>query len=81
VALDSRTPFAAPYMTRGQHVKGVRYFGPFVDVRAVRATMDELLQAFPLRRARNTSFSTNSASSDRAFSTTSEVFGTLRGKD
>ena len=49
VALDSRTPFAAPYMTRGQHVKGVRYFGPFVDVRAVRAPMDELLQAFPLR--------------------------------
>jgi excinuclease ABC subunit C len=27
----------------------VRYFGPFVDVRALRATMDELLQAFPLR--------------------------------
>jgi excinuclease ABC subunit C len=49
VALDSRTPFAAPYLTRGQHVKGVRYFGPFVDVRALRATMDELLQAFPLR--------------------------------
>ncbi len=49
VALDYRTPFAAPYLTRGQHVKGVRYFGPFVDVRAVRATMDELLQAFPLR--------------------------------
>ncbi len=49
VALDSRTPFAAPYTTRGQHVKGVRYFGPFVDVRALRVTMDELLQAFPLR--------------------------------
>jgi excinuclease ABC subunit C len=49
VALDSRTPFAAPYITRGQHFKGVRYFGPFVDVRALRATMDELLQAFPLR--------------------------------
>jgi len=49
VALDSRTPFAAPYITRGQHVKGVRYFGPFVDVRALRVTMDELLQAFPLR--------------------------------
>ncbi|HVA52548.1 MAG TPA: excinuclease ABC subunit UvrC [Acidimicrobiales bacterium] len=49
VALDSRTPFAAPYLTRGQHVKGVRYFGPFVDVRALRVTMDELLQAFPLR--------------------------------
>ena len=49
VALDSRTPFAAPYLTRGAHVKGVRYFGPFVDVGALRTTMDELLQAFPLR--------------------------------
>ncbi|HEV3268944.1 MAG TPA: excinuclease ABC subunit UvrC [Acidimicrobiales bacterium] len=49
VALDSRTPFAAPYITRAQHVKGVRYFGPYVDVRALRVTMDELLQAFPLR--------------------------------
>jgi excinuclease ABC subunit C len=49
VALDSRTPFAAPYITRGPHSKGVRYFGPFADVRALRVTMDELLQAFPLR--------------------------------
>ncbi|HET8991246.1 MAG TPA: excinuclease ABC subunit UvrC [Acidimicrobiales bacterium] len=49
VALDSRTPFAAPYVTRGAHVKGVRYYGPFVDVGALRTTMDELLQAFPLR--------------------------------
>jgi excinuclease ABC subunit C len=49
VALDTRTDFAAPYITRGKHVKGVRYFGPFVDVRALRTTMDELIQAFPLR--------------------------------
>jgi excinuclease ABC subunit C len=49
VALDSRTAFAAPYTTRAQHQRGVRYFGPFVDVRALRVTMDELLQAFPLR--------------------------------
>jgi len=27
VALDTRTDFAAPYITRGKHVKGVRYFG------------------------------------------------------
>ena len=27
----------------------MRYFGPFVDVRALRVTMDELIQAFPLR--------------------------------
>ena len=49
VALDTRTDFPVPYLTRGRHVKGVRYFGPFVDVRALRVTMDELLQAFPLR--------------------------------
>jgi len=49
VALDTRVDFAAPYLTRGKHVKGVRYFGPFVDVRALRTTMDELIQAFPLR--------------------------------
>ncbi|MFZ0769637.1 MAG: excinuclease ABC subunit UvrC, partial [Acidimicrobiales bacterium] len=49
VALDSRAPFAAPYITRGQHLRGVRYFGPFVNVRALRVTMDELLEAFPLR--------------------------------
>ncbi len=49
VALDTRTDFAAPYITRGKHQRGVRYFGPFVDVRALRTTMDELIQAFPLR--------------------------------
>ncbi|HUY43844.1 MAG TPA: excinuclease ABC subunit UvrC [Acidimicrobiales bacterium] len=49
VALDGRVAFPAPYTTRGAHQKGVRYFGPFVDVRALRVTIDELLQAFPLR--------------------------------
>jgi len=49
VAIDTRVDFPAPYVTRSKHVKGVRYFGPFVDVRALRVTIDELLQAFPLR--------------------------------
>jgi len=49
VAIDSRAEFPVPYITRSSHVKGVRYFGPFVDVRALRVTIDELLQAFPLR--------------------------------
>jgi excinuclease ABC subunit C len=49
VALDTRTDFPVPYITRGRHVKGVRYFGPFVNVRALRATIEELLMAFPLR--------------------------------
>ena len=49
VAIDTRIDFPAPYTTRGKHQKGVRYFGPFVEVRALRTTMDELIQAFPLR--------------------------------
>jgi excinuclease ABC subunit C len=40
VAIDVRAEFPAPYITRGRHVKGVRYFGPFVDVRALRVTID-----------------------------------------
>jgi excinuclease ABC subunit C len=49
VAIDTRVDFPAPFTTRAKHQKGVRYFGPFVDVRALRTTMDELIQAFPLR--------------------------------
>jgi len=49
VAIDARTAFPVPYLTRAKHQRGVRYFGPFVDVRALRHTMDELLQTFPLR--------------------------------
>ena len=49
VAIDTRVDYPAPVVTRSHHVKGVRYFGPFVEVRALRATIEELLQAFPLR--------------------------------
>jgi excinuclease ABC subunit C len=49
VAIDTRVDYPAPMVTRSHHVKGVRYFGPFVEVRALRATIEELLQAFPLR--------------------------------
>ncbi len=49
VAIDARSAFPVPYITRAKHQRGVRYFGPFVDVRALRHTMDELLQTFPLR--------------------------------
>ena len=49
VAIDARSEFPVPYITRAKHQRGVRYFGPFVDVGALRHTMDELLQTFPLR--------------------------------
>lgn len=59
VAIDSRTAFPVPYITRSKHHKGVRYFGPFVDVRALRATMEELLQVFPLRSCTTSKFSSH----------------------
>ncbi len=49
VALNLRTPFPAPSITRAARVKGVRYFGPYVNVRALRCTTEELLAAYPLR--------------------------------
>ncbi len=49
VAIDLRTPYPVPSLTRSRHVRGVRYFGPFADVGSVRRVLDELAQAFPLR--------------------------------
>lgn len=36
-------------LTRGKIKKGNRYFGPYVDVRAIRETLDLLQRTFPLR--------------------------------
>ena len=49
VAIDKREAFPMPLITRSRHIRGVKYFGPFVDVRALRTCIDELLQAFPVR--------------------------------
>ena len=63
VALDSRTPFAAPYLTRAAHVKGVRYFGPFGRrARACARRWTSCCRPFRCARARSTSSTTNSAS-------------------
>ena len=56
VAIDTRSDYPVPYITRSRHQRGVRYFGPFVDVRALRHTMDELLQTFPLRSCTQSKF-------------------------
>ena len=56
VAIDSRTPFPVAYLTRARHAKGVRYFGPFIEVRPVRTMIDELLQTFPLRSCSSSKF-------------------------
>jgi excinuclease ABC subunit C len=56
LALDFRTPFARPYTTRSSHVKGVTYYGPFAHVRPLKRTIDELLQAYPLRSCSDAKF-------------------------
>lgn len=47
VTLTDRWPRSM--LTRGKIKKGNRYFGPYVDVRAIRETMDLLQRTFPLR--------------------------------
>ncbi|MGC2941548.1 MULTISPECIES: excinuclease ABC subunit UvrC [unclassified Brevibacterium] len=37
------------FITRGKRRKGVRYFGPFAQVWAIKETLDLLLRAFPMR--------------------------------
>jgi excinuclease ABC subunit C len=56
VALDQRSPFPVAYLTRARHVKGVKYFGPYIEVRPVRTMIDELLQTFPLRSCSTSKF-------------------------
>jgi excinuclease ABC subunit C len=56
LALDFRSAFARPYTTRGTHAKGVTYYGPFAHVRPLKRTIDELLQAFPLRSCSDSKF-------------------------
>jgi excinuclease ABC subunit C len=56
LALDFRSPFPHPYTTRGAHVRGVTYYGPFARVGPLKRTVDELLQAFPLRSCTNHKF-------------------------
>ncbi len=41
---------------RGQHRKGVRYFGPFAHAYAIRETLDLLLRTFPIRTCTNSKF-------------------------
>ncbi|MGO9874278.1 MAG: excinuclease ABC subunit UvrC [Acidimicrobiia bacterium] len=54
VTLDEEWPRAM--VMRGQHRKGVRYFGPFAHAYAIRETLDLLLRTFPIRTCTNTKF-------------------------
>jgi excinuclease ABC subunit C len=54
VTLDEEWPRAM--VMRGQHRKGVRYFGPFAHAYAIRETLDLLLRTFPIRTCTNAKF-------------------------
>ena len=45
-----------PAVVRGRKRKGVRYFGPYGHVRALRGTLDLLLRSFPVRTCSDTKF-------------------------
>ncbi len=45
-----------PMVMRGRRRKGVRYFGPYVHTKAIRATLDLLITTFPLRTCSDAKF-------------------------
>ncbi|MCK1802498.1 excinuclease ABC subunit UvrC [Brevibacterium sp. R8603A2] len=49
LALTLRDEFPRAFITRGKRKPGVKYFGPFAQVWAIRETLDLLLRAFPVR--------------------------------
>ena len=45
-----------PTITRGERKRGVRYFGPYGNVKAIRETLDLMIKSFPLRTCSNAKF-------------------------
>ena len=54
VTVDEEWP--RPMVFRGRKRKGVRYFGPYGHVGALRETLDLLLRSFPVRTCSDTKF-------------------------
>ena len=49
LALSTAEEFPRAFVYRGDKRKGVTYFGPYVQVWAIRDTLDHLLRVFPIR--------------------------------
>ncbi|MHB1553547.1 MAG: excinuclease ABC subunit UvrC [Acidimicrobiales bacterium] len=56
LALTVGEEWPRPIVYRGRKRKGVRYFGPYGHVGALRETLDLLLRSFPLRTCSDTKF-------------------------
>jgi excinuclease ABC subunit C len=54
ITLDEHWP--RPAVVRGRKRSGVRYFGPYPNVYAIRDTLDLLLRSFPIRSCSNNKF-------------------------
>lgn len=51
IALTLSDPFPAIKFTREKHRKGTRYFGPYSDAKAARATIEAVRRVYPICRA------------------------------
>jgi excinuclease ABC subunit C len=56
LALTTSDEWPRPAVVRGRKRKGVRYFGPYPNVGAIRDTLDLLLRSFPVRTCSDTKF-------------------------
>ncbi|HEX4216783.1 MAG TPA: excinuclease ABC subunit UvrC [Acidimicrobiales bacterium] len=54
ITVDEEWP--RPAVVRGRKRSGVRYFGPYPNVGAIRDTLDLLLRSFPIRTCTNNKF-------------------------
>ena len=56
LALTIGDEWPKPAIVRGRKRKGVRYFGPYPNVGAIRGTLDQLLRSFPVRTCSDAKF-------------------------
>ena len=56
LAVTVNDDWPRPAVVRGRKRSGVRYFGPYPNVGAIRETLDLLLRSFPVRTCSDTKF-------------------------
>lgn len=56
LAITVSDEWPRPAVVRGRKRRGVRYFGPYANVGAIRETLDLLLRSFPVRTCSDTKF-------------------------
>src|ERR1700683_3619772 len=56
LAVSVEDTWPRPAVVRGRKRSGVRYFGPYPNVGAIRETLDLLLHSFPVRTCSDTKF-------------------------